>query len=101
VCVSWSAAQERLIVGFVDNDAYNGSFRKKKINFKHYNINYLSLVKDGEQIFSKAPQTDLATNNLYEATCRFSLKLTGNTRTKDSASPDPTTVEDTLCLRSI
>jgi len=42
---------KRLIVGFMDNDAYNGSFRKNPFNFKHYNINYLWLVKDGEQIF--------------------------------------------------
>jgi len=30
---------KRLIVGFVDNDAYNGSFQKKTFNFEHYNIN--------------------------------------------------------------
>jgi len=50
--------QKRLIVGFVDNDAYNGFFQKNPFNFKHCNINYLSLVKDGEQIFSKALQPD-------------------------------------------
>ena len=88
---------KRLIVGFVDNDAYNGSFQKKNFNLKHYNINYLSLVKDGEQIFSKALQPEFDKKISCEATCRFSLKLTSTTRTKDSASHDPTTVEDTLC----
>ena len=81
---------KRLIVGFVDNDAYNGSFQKNPFNFNHYNINFLSLVKDGEQIFSKALQPDFDNKNSCEATSLFSLKLTSTTQTKETASLDPT-----------
>jgi len=81
---------KRLIVGFVDNDAYNGSFQKNPFNFNHYNINFFSLVKDGEQIFSKALQPDFDNKNSCEATSLFSLKLTSTTRTKETASLDPT-----------
>jgi len=58
---------KRLIVGFVDNDAYNGSFQKHLFNFKHYDINYLSLVKDGEQIFSKALQPHFDNKNFVRS----------------------------------
>ncbi|XP_054769406.1 uncharacterized protein F54H12.2-like [Lytechinus pictus] len=40
----------RIIVGFVDNDAYNGSYRKNPYNFKHYNLNYISITVDGEPL---------------------------------------------------
>ena len=81
---------KRLIVGFVDNDAYNGSFQKNLFNFNHYNTNFFSLVKDGEQIFSKALQPDFDNKNSCEATSLFSLKLTSTTRTKEIASLDLT-----------
>ena len=59
--------QKRLIVGFLDNDAYNGSFQKNPFNFKHYNVNHLSLVKDGEQIFSKVLQPDFDNKNFVRS----------------------------------
>ncbi|XP_041464631.1 uncharacterized protein F54H12.2-like [Lytechinus variegatus] len=40
----------RIIIGFVDNDSFNGSYRKNPYNFKHYNLNYISITVDGEPL---------------------------------------------------
>ncbi|XP_041452656.1 uncharacterized protein F54H12.2-like [Lytechinus variegatus] len=40
----------RIIVGFVDNDAYNGSYTKNPYNFKHLNLNFIGVTIDGETI---------------------------------------------------
>ena len=43
----------RIVIGLVDNDAYNGVIEKSPFNFKHHNINFMCLYKDGVQIPSK------------------------------------------------
>ncbi|XP_069470027.1 uncharacterized protein F54H12.2-like [Ambystoma mexicanum] len=43
-----------IIIGFVDNTAYSGAYASNPFNFKHYNINYAALFKDGVVIPSKA-----------------------------------------------
>ncbi|XP_063951992.1 uncharacterized protein F54H12.2-like [Lytechinus pictus] len=40
----------RIIIGFVDNDAFNGNYGKNPYNFKHYNLNYISITVDGEPL---------------------------------------------------
>ena len=40
----------RIIIGFVDNDAYNGSYLKNPFNFKNYHLNYISITVDGEPL---------------------------------------------------
>lgn len=47
---------KRIILGFVDNRAYNGNKALNPFNFGHYNVNYLSLYIDGIQIPSKPLQ---------------------------------------------
>lgn len=39
----------RIVVGIVDNDAYNGSYEKNPFNFKHYNLTQLKVLIDGQQ----------------------------------------------------
>ena len=39
----------RLVIGLVDNDAFNGSYTKNPFNFKHYNLSNLNLYLDGQQ----------------------------------------------------
>ena len=39
----------RVVLGFVDNDAFNGSYAKNPFNFKHYNITSISLNVDGQE----------------------------------------------------
>ena len=45
----------RILIGFVDSEAYNGDYAKNPFNFKHLDISYLCLYVDGKQI----PQTPL------------------------------------------
>ena len=47
---------KRIIIGFVDNRAFNGNRTLNPFNFQHFNINYLSLYIDGVQIPSKPLQ---------------------------------------------
>lgn len=47
---------KRIIIGFVDNKAFNGDRALNPFNFKNYNINYLSLYVDGVQIPSRPLQ---------------------------------------------
>ena len=50
---------KRVVIGFADNDAYNGVIGKNPFYFKH-NINFIALYKDGEQIPSRPLQPDFA-----------------------------------------
>ena len=43
----WGQLPKRAVIGFVDNDAYNGVIGKNPFNFKHHNINFIALYKDG------------------------------------------------------
>ena len=45
---------KRIIIGFVENKAYNGNRFLNPFNFKNLNINFLCLYVDGNQIPSKA-----------------------------------------------
>lgn len=56
---------KRIIIGFVDNKAFNGDYGKNPFNFHHYAINYLSLYVDGQQIPSKPLQTDFIDSRMY------------------------------------
>lgn len=39
----------RIIIGLVDSDTYNGNFSKNPFNFKHYDLNFISLYVNGNQ----------------------------------------------------
>ena len=54
----------KLVIGLVDNDAFNGSYTKNPFNFKHHNLNYISVMIDGQQQPIKPLQPDFS-NNLY------------------------------------
>lgn len=56
---------KRVIIGFVDNKAYNGNTDYNPFNFKNYNINFLSLYIDGMQVPSKPLQPDFNNEGLY------------------------------------
>lgn len=47
---------KRIIIGFVDNRAFNGDRKLNPFNFKNYGINFLSLYADGVQIPSRPLQ---------------------------------------------
>ncbi|XP_065263663.1 deleted in malignant brain tumors 1 protein-like [Emys orbicularis] len=54
---------KQLVIGFIDNDAFSGSYVKNPFNFKHYNINFVALYVDGEQVPAKPLQPDFETGN--------------------------------------
>ncbi|XP_044597353.1 uncharacterized protein F54H12.2-like [Cotesia glomerata] len=55
----------RLIIGFVDNKAFNGDATMNPFNFRNFGINYLSLYVDGRQIPSKPLQPDYGARMNY------------------------------------
>lgn len=56
---------KRIIIGFVDNKAFNGDRTLNPFNFQNYKINYLSLYVDGAQIPSKPLQPDFTKTHQY------------------------------------
>ena len=54
---------KRLIIGFVENKAFNGDRKKNPFNFQHFGLNYLSLHVDGHQIPNRPLQPNFEGNN--------------------------------------
>lgn len=51
---------KRIIIGFVDNKAFNGDRKLNPFNFKNYGINFFSLYADGVQIPSRPLQPNFS-----------------------------------------
>lgn len=49
---------KRIILGLVENQAYNGHPKKNPFNFYHHNLSFLSLYIDGTQVPSKPLQPE-------------------------------------------
>uniref|UniRef100_A0ABD2WI17 Uncharacterized protein n=1 Tax=Trichogramma kaykai TaxID=54128 RepID=A0ABD2WI17_9HYME len=58
---------KRIIIGFVENKAYNGDKSLNPFNFKHFGINFLCLYIDGVQIPSKPLTPDFSRNEYVDA----------------------------------
>ncbi|KAH1183000.1 uncharacterized protein F54H12.2-like [Mauremys mutica] len=54
---------KQLIICFIDHEAFSGSYIKNPFNFKHYNINFVALYVDGEQVPGKPLQPDFENGN--------------------------------------
>ena len=39
---------------FVENDAYNGSFKKNPFDLRHYDLQNIALIRDGKSVPSSA-----------------------------------------------
>ncbi|KAK3911227.1 hypothetical protein KUF71_013741 [Frankliniella fusca] len=66
---------KRIIIGFVTNQAFNGHYQNNPFNFQHFNLNYLSLYVDSQQIPAQPLTPDFehnlhidAYNTLYSGT---------------------------------
>jgi len=44
---------QRIIIGFIDNKAFNGDRKLNPFNLKNYGINFFSLYANGMQISSR------------------------------------------------
>ncbi len=53
---------KRLVVGMVESAAFNGSFNRNAYNFRHYDVNFLALYADGQQIPAKPLQPNCERN---------------------------------------
>ena len=56
---------KRIIIGFVNNKAFNGDRLLNPFKFEHFDINLICLYIDGVQVPSKPLEPDFKTNNLY------------------------------------
>ena len=43
----------QIVISVVDNDAYSGVIQKSPFNFKHNNINFITIYRDGGSNFFK------------------------------------------------
>ncbi|XP_025159939.1 uncharacterized protein F54H12.2-like [Harpegnathos saltator] len=64
---------KRIIVGFVDNKAFNGARHLNPFNFQHYGINCFSLYVDGTQIPSRPLQLKFSGNEILYAEAYHTL----------------------------
>ena len=55
---------KRVVIGMVENKAFNGDKEMNPFNFRHFDVNYLAMHVDGKQIPAK-PLTPDFTNALY------------------------------------
>ena len=60
-----------MVVGVVDNDAYNGVITKSPFNFKHNHINFMTIYRDGVQIPSKPLQPDFDNDRFVRSYVRL------------------------------
>jgi hypothetical protein len=56
-----------MIIGFLSNVAHNGSYRHNPFNFQHFNLNYLALYVDGQQIPAQPLTPDYARRNCVQS----------------------------------
>jgi hypothetical protein len=57
----------RLVLGCVDNDAFNGSYAKNPFNFKHYNITQIKVYLDGQNQMMKPLDMNFAQQQYISA----------------------------------
>ena len=53
-------APKLLIIGMVDNEAFNGDIKKNPFNFQHFNLNKIALFREGESIPGRALTPDFS-----------------------------------------
>lgn len=56
---------KRIILGFVNNRAFNGSKTLNPFNFHHHSVNFLSLYVDGQQVPSKPLQPQFSGDDAW------------------------------------
>ena len=57
----------RLVIGMVDNDAYNGSYEKNPFNFKNYNLTQIKVFLDGQSQVIRPIEPDYTHNQTITA----------------------------------
>jgi hypothetical protein len=57
----------RIVIGLVDNDAFNGNYAKNPFNFKHFDLNEMKIFLDGQQQYINSIQPNYANNQFITA----------------------------------
>ena len=57
----------RIVIGCVDNDAFNGNYKKNPFNFKHMNLTQLKVYLDGQQQSVKPLEVNFDNNQFINA----------------------------------
>ena len=55
----------RIVLGFVKAEAYNGAYNLNPFNFQHCHVNYLGLYHQGKEIPGKALRPSFAADGVY------------------------------------
>jgi hypothetical protein len=55
----------RIVIGMVDADAFNGTYTKKPFNFKNYDITTMGLTVNGENLPGKPLQLKFVADSNY------------------------------------
>ncbi|XP_052127486.1 uncharacterized protein F54H12.2-like [Frankliniella occidentalis] len=58
---------QRVIIGFVDNKAFNGDYKLNPFNFHHFNLNFLQLHVDGMPVPAQPLTPDFSAGLYIEA----------------------------------
>ena len=66
---------KRIIVGCVDNDAFNGSYVKNPFNFKNFALNYMAVHIDGQQDVIKPIQPNFTTGHYIRSFSNFFMGI--------------------------
>ena len=57
------ALPKALYITMVENDAFNGDFKKNPFNFQHFNLNKLALYADGDYVVYKPFEPNFSNND--------------------------------------
>jgi hypothetical protein len=57
----------RLVMGMIENSAFNGNYKQSVLNFKHFNLNYLNLAVNGQTVGTKPLNPNYKNGQYMEA----------------------------------
>ncbi|GFY34301.1 uncharacterized protein F54H12.2 [Trichonephila clavipes] len=58
---------KRIIIACVDNDAFNGNYKKSPFEFKHYDVNFIGVYVDGQPVPHQPLELDFEKGNYIQA----------------------------------
>ena len=71
---------KRIAIGMMDNDSYNGNYKKNSFNFQHYNLTQIGISVNGEEVPFKPLKLNFddklivtAYNTLFSGTIKLEI----------------------------
>ncbi|GFX60082.1 uncharacterized protein F54H12.2 [Trichonephila clavipes] len=58
---------KRIVIACVDNDAFNGNYKKSPFEFKHYDVNFIGVYVDGQPVPHQPLELDFEKGNYIQA----------------------------------